>query len=291
MENTPKCPYCKKEDIVRRGSFETKTHGKQQRYFCKSCNKKFIVRTGFYRMRNSPQKITLCLDLFYRGVSTRKIQEHLQAFYPHSSSNVSIYNWLVKYSKMTSSFTEKLKLDNGQEVQLDEMEYKRLGKRNWFIDSIDTKTRFLVANGFSQGRSHKEIKQVMAKIKYSTNGSVTTITTDGLLAYPSVIKKVWGYNNRLGKHNVLHNKVNASKGEGFNIFIERMHNSIRERTKTFRGFHGSVESADAIMKGYSIFYNFIRKHQAIGCTPSELAVPHLKLGVNRWLDLIKLSTC
>lgn len=68
-----------------------------------------------------------------------------------------------------------------------------------------------------------------------------------------------------------------------------MHNSIRHRTKTFRGFHGSIGSAKAIMKGIEIYYNFITKHQAINCCPYELAIPELKLGINKWLELIKLS--
>ena len=55
-----------------------------------------------------------------------------------------------------------------------------------------------------------------------------------------------------------------------------------------RGFHGGVESAEAIMKGFEIFYNFIRKHQGINCCPYELAIPDLELGKNRWLDLIKM---
>jgi len=68
-----------------------------------------------------------------------------------------------------------------------------------------------------------------------------------------------------------------------------LHNSIRARTKTFRGFHGSVESANAIMKGFEIYYNFITKHQAIGYCPYKLAIPSLKLGINKWLELIYLS--
>jgi len=57
-----------------------------------------------------------------------------------------------------------------------------------------------------------------------------------------------------------------------------------------RGFHGSLESAKAIMKGFEIYYNFIRKHQGIDRrTPSELAIPELNLSTNRWLSLIKLS--
>ena len=55
------------------------------------------------------------------------------------------------------------------------------------------------------------------------------------------------------------------------------------------GFHGSISSANAIMKGFEIYYNFINKHQAINCCPYELAVPELRLGINKWLDLIRLS--
>jgi hypothetical protein len=42
------------------------------------------------------------------------------------------------------------------------------------------------------------------------------------------------------------------------------------------------------MKGYEVFYNFVRKHQAIGKTPSELATD-IKLNGNKWLELIYLS--
>jgi len=51
-----------------------------------------------------------------------------------------------------------------------------------------------------------------------------------------------------------------------------------------------VSSAKALMKGYEIFYNFINKHQAINKCPYELAIPDLKLGTNKWLDLINLAT-
>ena len=43
------------------------------------------------------------------------------------------------------------------------------------------------------------------------------------------------------------------------------------------GFHGCIESASAIMKGYEIYYNLIRKHQGINCCPYELAIPKLEL--------------
>jgi len=240
-------------------------------------------------MRNHEKKITLCLDLFYRGMSLRKIQEHLQAFYPHNASHMSVLRWVRKYSVVIGNYTDKLKLQIGEEIQVDEMEFKTKGKKTWFIDSIDPKTKFMVSSEFTKTREQVELKKVMQKAKIKTGNQIKIITTDGYLAYEKIVKGIGGYNNKLGKHNIRHNIVNASRGEGFNHPIERLHNNIRERTKIFRGF-GSFESAKVIMKGYEVFHNFIRKHQAIKKYPYELAIPNLKLNSpNRWLDLIKLA--
>jgi len=296
-----KCPHCKSEEVVKRGCFKTKAHGKQQRFFCKKCLKKFIVRTAFYRMRNSPQKITLCLDLFYKGVSTRKVQEHLQMFYPHNSSWVSIYSWVIKYSKMIGNFTDKLKINVGSEMQIDEVEYHRRishkahkgVEKNWFIDSVDPDTKFLIASDYVRNRDLKEVKKVLILAKSKTEKQISIITSDGWLAYPRAIQKIFTIKEKSNSKTfgVIHNKVNASKGEGFNHPIERLHNNLRARTKIFRGFHGSVDSARAILKGFEISYNFIIRHQAINCSPYELAIPELKeqLGLNKWLSLIKLA--
>ena len=300
MKQETICPKCKSKNITKRGYFQTEAHGKQQRYFCKDCNKKFIEQTPFYRMRNNPKKVTLSIDLFYRGVSTRKVQEHLQAFYPHNSSHMTIYRWIVKFSNQISKWSDNLKLQVGKEIQVDEMEYHRRTNPNkkgvskdWFIDVIDSKTRFMVSSEYVKSRGQKEIKQVIKRAKNKTTNQITICTTDGYTAYEDVVKKTFGYNNKIGKHNVFHNKVTASKGEGFNIMIERLHNNIRQRTKTFRGFHGSVESANSIMKGWKIYYNFITKHQTLKRCPCELAIPELKDKLNnpnKWLSLIELAS-
>jgi len=53
----------------------------------------------------------------------------------------------------------------------------------------------------------------------------------------------------------------------------------------------SVESAYALMKGLEIYYNFIRKHEALkNKTPSELATDLEFKSPNRWLELINLAT-
>ncbi|MBS3099264.1 IS1/IS6 family transposase [Candidatus Pacearchaeota archaeon] len=303
MENKIKCPNCKGNETIKWCKRKTENRGEIQRYKCKSCNFYFTIDDGFFRMRNTPQKITQSVDLFYRGVSTRKVQEHLAIFHPHNASNVSIYKWVVRYAKMISKLTNKLKVNVGAETQIDEIEFHRrkshkakLGaEKNFFIDSICPETKFLISSEYAKTRNRRDIKAVISRIKERTDNQIQMATTDGWMAYIKTIKSVFGYNNKLGRYNVFHNRVIVSeKDEVFNYPIERLHNSIRARTKTMRGFHGSINSANAIMKGYEIYYNFITKHQQIKCCPYELAIPELKEFFgdekNRWLSLIKLAT-
>jgi len=288
------CPKCNSNEVIKWCKRKTENRGLIQRYKCKSCSSYFTIDDGFFRMRNTPEKISQSIDLFYRGVSTRKVQEHLAIFHPHNASNVSIYKWVVKYAKMIGGFTDKLNLNVGEELQVDEMEHHRRKhhttrgiETNWFIDCIDTSTRFMVSSHFADKRNSKAIKKVVASAKQKTGNKIVICTTDGFNVYDSVVRSVFGYYN-LKKGIVIHNKVTQLKGEGFNHPIERLHNNIRARTKVMRGFHGSINSANAILKGFEIYYNFVTKHQAIKKCPYELATD-LKLGKNKWLDLIYTS--
>ena len=156
------------------------------------------------------------------------------------------------------------------------------------VNEVNTFCNFVSGN-VAEFRGDDKLKQVIKKAKIKTGEQVKIVTTDGLNAYPYLIKKIFGYNNIFRKYNVEHRKRIGIRGEGFNIMIERLHNNIRARTKTFRGFHGSVKSANAIMKGYEIYYNFITKHQAIEKCPYELATDLKLNSENKWLELIKLS--
>lgn len=134
----------------------------------------------------------------------------------------------------------------------------------------------------------------MKREKFKTGEHVEIITTDGLRDHPGVLRKTFSlqspyHASSRTKSKIIHNIVIANE-RGFNYFIERLHNTIRERTKVMRGFHGCMESAHAIMKGLEINYNFNRKHMSLGkMTPVEVTIPQSRLGVNKWLDLIKLS--
>ena len=297
------CSKCSSSNIKKDGKRKTQNRGKIQRYRCKDCNFRFVIDDGFYRMRTNENKITAGIDLYYKGVSLRKVQEHFQAFYPTNSSHMSVYRWIVKYSLMVNNLIDNLPIQSGEEIMSDEMEYHRRlyhqkgmkgVEQNWFVDTFDLQTRFMIIGEYMKSRNNENLIKVMKKTKFKTEEQVKIVTTDGLQGYPTVLRKIFGlqspyHSSSRTKSKIIHNIVIADE-RGFNHPIERLHNTIRERIKTMRGFHGCIESAYAIMKGLEINYNFNRKHMALrNKTPAEIAISQLELGINKWLDLIKLS--
>src|SRR3989344_1151997 len=243
------CEKCNGKNIKKDGIRETKNRGKVQRYKCNNCSYRFSIDDGFWKMKNHEDKITSCINMYYAGMSLRKIQEHLQMFNVKNSHYSTIYRWIIRYVDIISKLTDNLQIQSGIELMSDEMEYHRLGEQNWFVDVMDTETRFMVSSDYMKSRTIENLTKVLKKSKSATGEQVKIITTDGLQGYERGLKKSFGLKTHWNhKSPIIHNVVIASE-RGFNHKIERLHNTIRDRTKIMRGFHGSLESAKAIMKG------------------------------------------
>ncbi|MBS3092727.1 IS1 family transposase, partial [Candidatus Pacearchaeota archaeon] len=182
------CEKCNGKNLKKNGVRETKNRGNVQRYKCKDCFHRFSIDDGFWKMKNHEDKITSCMNMYYAGMSLRKIQEHLQMFAPKNSHYSTIYRWIVKYANMISTLTNNLQIESGIELMSDEMEYHRLGEQNWFVDVMDTETRFMVASDYMKSRTIDNLTRVLKHGKFATGEQVKVITTDGLKGYPRVLR-------------------------------------------------------------------------------------------------------
>jgi len=299
MKNTElKCPQCSSKEVTKRGIRYTERREKIQKFYCKSCKHRFVLDNPFFRMRNKEQIITQCMDLYYSGMSFRKIAQHLQRFFPSNVNPSTIYRWVIKYVPIMENFTEKQKIDSVS-IQGDEVEYHRRKyrnrkgvDRNWFVDVIDTKSRYVISSDYLTNRELKSMKKVWGKAKKKTGNSVKYISTDGLYIYKKVLQHTFNLktrHRRPTKTSPVFHQVIKSQSGNFNYKVERFHNTLRERTKIMRGFHGCITSAQTLMKGYEIYYNWIRNNMALkGQTPSQIAVPNVQIeNKNGWLELIQ----
>jgi len=192
------CPKCNSKDIIKRGLIKNESREFTQRYGCKSCNNRFVLDNPFFRMRNQEQLITQTMDLYYSGMSFRKIAQHLQRFFPKGVSASTIYRWVLKFVPMMENFTDKQKIKASWQIQSDEVEYKRRAshkrkgiKNEFFIDVIDMDSRFIVSSQYASDRKTNTLNKVLGKAKRKVGEQVKIVSTDGLNAYPRVIRKTF----------------------------------------------------------------------------------------------------
>ena len=71
-----------------------------------------------------------------------------------------------------------------------------------------------------------------------------------------------------------------------NNLVERLHGTIQEWNKTQRELK---DEYSAFIRGHQVYYNYIRPHQSLfGYTPANLANIDLKIGENKWNDLLNI---
>ncbi len=285
------CPSCKSERVVKWGNRKTQ-YGTTQRFACRDCNQKFVVDKGFCRMKFSPKVITLTLDLFFKGVSQRKIADHLKQFENIDVTQPTILSWIKKYLKLLAKYSEKYKADVGNIWHSDETTVfiKKEGEKKyyqWIWNVMDAKTRYLLACQVTEHRFVADARKPLKQAKEVAMRAPDAIVTDGLQAYRDAIKaEYWGLSE-----NILnpHIRLKDFETKPNNNILERLNGTFRERTKVVRSFDSGI-GAEEFAVGMQTYYNYIRPHQGIGgMMPAQLANIPINLTGNRWETMIGLA--
>jgi len=285
------CPFCKSQNTTKRGVREN-TYGEIQRYGCLDCNHRFVVDKGFSRVKHDPKIITLTLDLYFKGVSLRKITDHIQQFHDRKVSQTTPMRWIKKYTQLLGKYAEKYEADVGSIWHCDETTVfiKKEGEKkhyHWIWNLMDAKTRYLLACQITETRFVKDAQIPLRKAKEVANKRPQAIVTDGLPAYQKAIKAEF-YDNFAPIQNP-HIRLKDFETKPNNNILERLNGTFRERTKVMRSLDSSV-GAEEFVAGMQTYYNYIRPHQGIGgLTPAQLANIPISLSGNRWETMIGLS--
>jgi putative transposase len=177
-ENNILCPACQSVNIVKYGCRKT-TFGEVQRFGCKDCGYKFTEDKGFKHMKHDPKVITLALDLYFKGVSLRKIADHLKQFHDIPIAQTTPMRWIKKYLKLLSKYVEKNQVDVGKIWHSDEMTVfiKKNGEKKyyeWIWNIMDSKTRYLLTCQVTKNRYVEDAKKPLKQAKKSQIRDLTS---------------------------------------------------------------------------------------------------------------------
>lgn len=290
MDKT-KCVHCGSVEHAKEGFRDTFNRGRIQRFKCLKCGKRFTNDDGFYRMRNSPEKITAGIDLYFSNLSSRKVRNHFRRHYPHNASHVAILDWCRKYTLKVSNYMDNLKPSLGGAYYADETFIRRGRNDDKFWCCVDWDTRFILGTHYSVGSDVQDAKDFLKKVK--AKGKPKYIQTDAAQFYPQAMRQVFSSNKRQttyhGEKRVEHRIQNTMKTGIYNVRIETVFSKIKDRVDDFRGLK-ALWSAPILMQGIVLQHNLIEAHTTTGKVPSELAGLKLETGENRWLGLIRLAT-
>ena len=281
-----RCPSCGSYEVVKCGFRYNKT-GKVQRCKCKDCGKRFVFNDGFSKMKNKPEIITLALDLYMKGLSLRKVTDHLEQFFGVKVHYSTVLRWIDKYTKLINAYVDDLKPELSDVWHVDEMMIKTGGKWSWLWNCMDNETRFLLANLVTKTREIKDARRIFQEAKKMAKSKPRVVVSDGLPAYIKAFKKEFF---TLRKPRVKHARMPRFVDQVNNNLVERLQGTVRERDKVMRGMKGK-ETATVLMEGLKNYYNFLRPHMGIeNETPAKRANINLELGRNRWSSMIRRST-
>jgi len=258
---------------------------RKQVFKCKDCKRRFYLNGKFAKMRKGKNLIVTALNLYYDGLSLRKTQRNLKQIFGENVSQVTILNWIKKYSRLVKEYMITLVPQLSGLWHEDETMIKCEGRSIWFWEMIDEDTKFMVASHLSGTRTLEDTIAIFKKGFEQSKVRPQAVFVDGSHVYSRAFNKVF-YTLRKDTRPELVQRVGVRTRETNNI-VERLHGTLKDRTKPMRGFK-SFESTKAILEGYTVHYNCVRPHQSLGGkTPSQAARMNAP---SNWKGLIEEAT-
>ncbi len=236
--------------------------------------------------------VSLTLDLYFSGMSERKISRTLNSHFGTKMGSATVHKWIQKFVPRISEYANSLTPELSETWQADELFVKMQGgvkdtqyKQNnmaFLWNVMDRKTRFLLASRLS---THRNVNGAVGALnearKVAKDSQPERIFADKLNAYPQAMTYWEGESKP-----ELVAKMGVGKPHANNNRIERLNGTLRERVKVQRGWK---TMKTPLAEGQRIHYNFVKPHAALdGQTPAKRAGIGIE-GKDKWLSLLKAA--
>ena len=293
------CRHCHCTDMIKYGNqiWNSKTK-RQQRYQCKECRKVFVYRAGMERMRCKMKHTCIMLNDYFKGHSTPSIADTLKQ-HGLSRHPTSILRAIKKYIQAIDKFTSTLPLNNiGDRWHVDEIYQKIRNTEYYNFGIIDHKTRFILAQQIADKKDGFNATNLLKCAADRAGKIPAEFISDCLPSYGKAFNDVYAPRNPLNEHSVhiadpdkagrkkpsTHiGNAGINKHDKENNNISESFNSIQQAC--YRPRRGIKSPHSSIFPGFRVWYNFVRTHGTLKCTPAEAAGIKIH-GSYKWRTLI-----
>ena len=272
------CDRCGSIKVIRYGKY-----GNKPIFYCKDCKHKFREPSAFKKAKFTPELITLTLDLYFSGMSLRKIVRTVADHFQVKLGSTTIYKWLKRYIPLVSRYVNTLAPKLSQTWHADELFVRvrggtHQGRPIGFVWNImDRETRFLIVSKLTATRNSFDCAAAFEDAQATAHGIEPKIVyTDSLRHYKTGVQ-TFANAERIDNCGLMKQNNNNR--------IERLNGTLRERTKVQRGWK---TTKTVLAEGNRLQYDFVKPHHALkGKTPAQVC----GIGVdgNKWRALIEAA--
>ena len=280
-----KCKFCDSSNIHKKGIKKAKK-GNLQQFKCKDCGRRFVQNLGFERKRATPEQITMAVDLFWSGLSSRKTATTLKMT-GVQTSHITVQNWADEYGTLMEKYLDKITPQVGENWRTDELYLKIKGDRKYLFAMLDSETRFWLAKMVATHKGNDDVSPMFKKAEKIAGKKPAMLISDGAANFHHAWKNQYRAKNRLHKETEHHRHVHLQKDMNNNQMESFNGNTLRHREKVIRGLK---KEDSALLTGLQLYHNYVRPHQGLdGDTPADRAGIRIE-GDNKWMTIIQNAT-
>jgi putative transposase len=270
-----RCKYCNSSNIVKFGTFQG-----MQRYFCKSCHRKFADNDALPKMKTPIWIISLALNLYYDGMSLGAIQSEINQQHGAIYAQSTIYNWIIRFSEEAIRQAKSFQPEAGDKLFLGLTPAGTIHHRFWFLDIFDTNNKFLLASCLSETKAEQEaigfFLSYLCIVQKKHDPPLRVVLSDAFNV-DAFTKK--------DKALELHDKLNFVKAD--KMTQGQFDKILKKRERVVHSFK-SINKAHTLTEAWRLYYNFIAGNNARGRVPPAQKTG--KIPFRKWKDVISQSS-
>lgn len=222
------CKNCGSPAVVKYGTYKG-----VQRYYCKSCGRKFKYDADAFHGKVPAEYVSSALSMYYSGMSINEIRSHLKQEHDYYPSKSIVFGWVQKYTDLASQQFKDKHPQVGDTWVADETMLDVDGQNKlWFYDIIDTKTRYLLVSRVALSRTTHDAEMLMNEAKRKAGKTPKQVITDSNRSYDDGVELAYGGDTE----HVRGNPFKAKDSGESTSQIERFHGTLKDRTKVIRSF-------------------------------------------------------